>query len=219
VFHGFQSPDHGFDTRAHLIVAIQQRGLFLGQEVLSLAQGAILFLELVDCGDEFVDALSRRLSSSSALAVRLVSVMENYNIAHILVSRPDASGQLPQLPRNPALDGAMRIALTARRAMALWPGPRVRAELSAGGLDLEILPEGPVLADASEALRGLYETRDALAGADMAFDLLLPDDDQSIDERTVRYVCGATASSADSAPAAPATRNACPATPAKSSVT
>jgi len=53
----------------------------------------------------------------------------------------------------------------------------------------EVLPEGAVPADASEALRGLYdETRDALAGADMAFDLLLPDDGQSIDERT-RALC------------------------------
>ena len=49
----------------------------------------------------------------------------------------------------------------------------------------EILPEDALGGDDDELLRGLYEeTRGALAGAEMQFDLLLPDDEQSLARRT-----------------------------------
>lgn len=49
----------------------------------------------------------------------------------------------------------------------------------------EILPEGPVAGDTDIALRGLYEaTVGALSGTDMQFDLLIPDDAQSLELRT-----------------------------------
>jgi uncharacterized protein YgfB (UPF0149 family) len=49
----------------------------------------------------------------------------------------------------------------------------------------EILPEGRVQSDSSSALRSLYfVTAETLAGAEMAFEPLLPEDGQPIDERT-----------------------------------
>jgi hypothetical protein len=49
----------------------------------------------------------------------------------------------------------------------------------------EILPEGTLTAAVTPTLRGVYErTVSALAGADMQFDLLIPEDDQPIEERT-----------------------------------
>jgi len=49
----------------------------------------------------------------------------------------------------------------------------------------EILPEGPVASDTGAALRGVYEaTVAALNGSDMQFDLLMPDDAQSLEART-----------------------------------
>ncbi len=60
---------------------------------------------------------------------------------------------------------------------------------SGGGYSLEdwlaeILPEGPVAGDTDIALRGLYDaTVEALIGTDMQFDLLIPDDEQSLELR------------------------------------
>jgi uncharacterized protein len=49
----------------------------------------------------------------------------------------------------------------------------------------EILPEGRAHALSTSALRALYfVTSETLAGADMTFEPLLPDDDQPLDERT-----------------------------------
>jgi uncharacterized protein YgfB (UPF0149 family) len=51
---------------------------------------------------------------------------------------------------------------------------------------LEILPEGRAHPLATAALRALYlETSGALAGSEMEFDLLLPEDEAPLDARTV----------------------------------
>lgn len=51
---------------------------------------------------------------------------------------------------------------------------------------LEILPEGRAQPFAAAALRELYlETSGALEGSEMEFDLLLPEDEDSLDTRTV----------------------------------
>src|SRR6201984_610669 len=51
---------------------------------------------------------------------------------------------------------------------------------------LEILPEGRAHPLATAALREVYlETSGALQGAEMEFDLLLPEDEASLDTRTV----------------------------------
>lgn len=51
---------------------------------------------------------------------------------------------------------------------------------------LEILPEGRARPFAAAALRELYlETSGALEGSEMEFDLLLPEDEDSLDTRTV----------------------------------
>src|SRR5215470_12158039 len=50
---------------------------------------------------------------------------------------------------------------------------------------MEILPEGQAHPLARESLRALYtDTAGALAGPEMEFELLLPEDEQSIDART-----------------------------------
>jgi uncharacterized protein YgfB (UPF0149 family) len=49
----------------------------------------------------------------------------------------------------------------------------------------EILPEGGPAGAAGPLLRGIYdETRAALTGTQMQFELLMPDDDESIERRT-----------------------------------
>lgn len=49
----------------------------------------------------------------------------------------------------------------------------------------EILPEGPVDAEVSEVLRALYEeTAESLGATDLHFDLLCPDDEAPIEQRT-----------------------------------
>jgi uncharacterized protein len=49
----------------------------------------------------------------------------------------------------------------------------------------EILPEGAVPGKAAPLLRGVYEqTRAALSGTQMQFELLMPDDDEPIERRT-----------------------------------
>ena len=57
VFHRLEATDHGFDARAYLLVAIEQRGLLRGEHLLPLAQRAIFFLELLHGGEQLVDAL------------------------------------------------------------------------------------------------------------------------------------------------------------------
>ena len=57
LLHGVQAADHGLDPRAHLLVLLQQRCALGGDGVLTLAQRAILLLELPDGGDQFVEAL------------------------------------------------------------------------------------------------------------------------------------------------------------------
>jgi len=49
----------------------------------------------------------------------------------------------------------------------------------------EILPEGALAGNAAPLLRGIYEqTRAALGGTQMEFELLLPEDDEPIEQRT-----------------------------------
>ncbi len=56
MLHRFQAADHGLDARAHLVVALRERGAFGGERFLALAQRAILFLESVDGQEKFFDA-------------------------------------------------------------------------------------------------------------------------------------------------------------------
>jgi uncharacterized protein YgfB (UPF0149 family) len=49
----------------------------------------------------------------------------------------------------------------------------------------EILPEGAAPGAVVQLLRGIYdETRAALAGTEMQFELLMPDDEESLEQRT-----------------------------------
>ncbi|MFT3907388.1 MAG: UPF0149 family protein [Steroidobacteraceae bacterium] len=61
----------------------------------------------------------------------------------------------------------------------------VLAPYSADDWMAEVLPDGQRLAATENALRSLYEqTISALNGTDFEFDLLLPDDEQSVEART-----------------------------------
>ena len=53
---GLQIGDGPFDARAHLVIALRERGTFAGERFLALAQCAILFLESIDGDEKFFDA-------------------------------------------------------------------------------------------------------------------------------------------------------------------
>jgi len=57
VLQGFQAADHSFDARADLLVLLEERGPLAGQRLVSLAQRAILFLQMFHGRDQFFDAL------------------------------------------------------------------------------------------------------------------------------------------------------------------
>ena len=56
MLHGLEATDHGLDARAHLVVALRERGAFGRERFLALTQGAVLFLESVDGDEKFFDA-------------------------------------------------------------------------------------------------------------------------------------------------------------------
>jgi hypothetical protein len=56
MFHRLQTTDHRFDTRAHLLVAVEQGSLLGRERLLPLTQRTILFLELCDRYQQFIDA-------------------------------------------------------------------------------------------------------------------------------------------------------------------
>ena len=55
MLHGLQTADHGLDARAHLVVALRERGAFGGERFLALAQRTVLFLESIDGDEKFFD--------------------------------------------------------------------------------------------------------------------------------------------------------------------
>src|ERR1700737_815998 len=48
MLHRLQPPDHRLDASANLLILVQQRSAFRGERLVSLAQRAILFLEVFD---------------------------------------------------------------------------------------------------------------------------------------------------------------------------
>jgi hypothetical protein len=59
VLHCLQPADHRLDAGANLLILVQQRSAFRGERLVSLAQRAVLFLEVFDSGDELFDALCK----------------------------------------------------------------------------------------------------------------------------------------------------------------
>jgi uncharacterized protein YgfB (UPF0149 family) len=187
VFHGLEPSDHRFDARAYLVVAIEQTGLFLRQKILPLSQRTILFLELVHSRNEFIDALFQPLEfqfrAGGAIGVRHEKTITSLSYWCRARTQVTSYRNYPEIQRLMAQSHALTEPAEAHGTLA----GALCAALGYGLQDwlAEILPEGPVPADTGEALRGLYdETRGALTGAAMEFDLLMPDDDQSIEDRT-----------------------------------
>ena len=61
MLHRFQSADHCFNTRADLLILLQQVGTLRGQDILALFQRPVLILQLVAYANERVDALFETL--------------------------------------------------------------------------------------------------------------------------------------------------------------
>ncbi len=61
LFHRFQSPDHCFDTRPHLLVFLQKGRAFCGQRVLPLLQRTVFVLKLIANLHQSIYALLKSL--------------------------------------------------------------------------------------------------------------------------------------------------------------
>ena len=57
MLQSLQTTDHRLDSCPNLLILVQQRGALRGQRFVSLAQRAILFLEVFDRRNELFDAL------------------------------------------------------------------------------------------------------------------------------------------------------------------
>ncbi len=79
MLHGLEAADHGLDARAHLVIALGERGTFDRERFLALPQRAVLFLESVDGDEKFFDAAFEtrefRVEAGFASLIVVVSFM------------------------------------------------------------------------------------------------------------------------------------------------
>src|SRR5262245_43312929 len=162
VFHGFESADHGFDAGAHLLVLLQETGPVIGETLVTLAQGSILFLQLLDIRHQLCDALleSRELE----IELRSCCVVHVKDYGGALATRSIA----PFRHNAPAMQTAsyadIQQALTDERSVtdaAEAHGTLVGALCMAAAYRFEdwlqeILPDGRAHDPAAGALHGLY---------------------------------------------------------------
>jgi len=78
VLQSFQAADHGLDARADLFVLLKERGALAGQRLVSLAQRAILFLQVFNGRDQLFDALCESHQLEIELCFCGVAHVEDY---------------------------------------------------------------------------------------------------------------------------------------------
>jgi yecA family protein len=192
VFQSLQAADHGFDARADLFVAVDERGSFRGERFMPLSQGAILFLELIHAGGELFDTFFESLE----LEIELRSCC----VAHAKKCRAGffarSIAQWPSgimFPMQHANYSDIQLVLSQAHSLtdaAEAHGTLVGCLCAAVGYRFEdwlqeILPEGRAAPDETEALRELFSsTAESLDTKESEFEPLLPEDEQSIDART-----------------------------------
>ena len=204
MLHGLEAADHGLDARAHLVVALRERGAFGGERFLALAQRAVLFLESVDGDEKFFDAAFEqrefRVEAGFAVLVVVSFMARNYRVPASLDGRRQFDGV--SLWRSPWHNSPMLAATydeferVLRDARAL-PEPAEAHGTLAGALCSsrdygliewlrEILPDDSPDDEAlqSSVLQNVYDSMvRTLVGNEADFEPLLPDDDAPLAER------------------------------------
>ena len=204
MLHGLEATDHGLHARAHLVVALRERGAFGGERFLALAQRAILFLESLDGDEKFFDAAFearefRVEAGFATLVVVVVSFMARDYRARVLAGvNGHVSGEASPLGHNSPMLAATydEFERVLREARAL-PEPAEAHGTLAGALCSsrdygliewlrEILPDDSPddAALQSSVLQNVYDSMvRTLVGNDADFEPLLPDDDAPLGER------------------------------------
>lgn len=197
MFHGAQPADHGLEPGAHLVAPTQQGGTLPGQRFLALAQCPVLVLELAHRGDQFIDALfealqfqlcnglTMRFTHGKTIVLRRSGGQSDFGIPSgaFLGSVMNIYRNYPELQQLLSQSHAVTEPAEAHGTLA-------GALCASGSYTLddwlaEVLPDGQTAGDAGAVLRHLYDaTVTALAAADMRFELLMPDDDHSLEIRT-----------------------------------
>jgi uncharacterized protein len=187
MLQGLEPSDHGLDARAHLLVLVHECGTLAGERLVTHPQRAVLIPEVFQNGDQLLDPFCQ----PRYLMFQLCSC----SVAHVLtIEPPRLYGQLYNQPVmiHPGYRQVQTL-LTQERSLA--DAAEAHGTLSgclcaAAGYRFEdwlreILPEGRAAPAAAGALQELYaSTAAALLQPDMEFDLLLPADDERLNERT-----------------------------------
>ena len=195
MFHGFQPTDHGLDAGAHLLVLLQEARAIVGESFVTLAECTILLLELHDAGHQLLDTAFEACELQIELCSCCVVHANDYGVA--LLTRSIKSRFMPFRHNAQAMQTAsyadIQRVLADERSMtdaAEAHGTLVGALCTAAAYRFEdwlqeILPEGRAETVSNSTLRGLYFlTSETLAGQDLEFQPLLPEDAQPLDERT-----------------------------------
>lgn len=196
MFHRFQPTDHPFHAGSDLFVLMQQQRALACERPMALAQGTVLFVQLLNgCGQIF-NALAEPgefqvercfccfahgqdyRASLFARSMRSVGGLLGHNTAGMYTA------SYAEIQRVLIEERSMSEAAEAHGTLAgsLCTAVTYRFE----DWLLEILPEGRAQADAAAAaLREVYaRTAQSLVEADLAFVLFLPEEEQPIDART-----------------------------------
>ena len=196
MFHRFQPSDDALDPRAHLFILMQQERALARQSPVPLAQGTILLLQLLNRGGQIFDAFAEPGEFQVERCFCCFAHGEDYRASLFARSMRSVRRRFGHNTGQMHMTSYAEIqrVLIEERSMS---EPAEAHGTLAGSLCtavtyrfedwlLEILPDGRAqAAAAAEALREVYaRTAQALVGVDVAFDLLLPEDEQPIDTRT-----------------------------------
>ena len=196
MFHRFQPSDDALDPRAHLFILMQQERALARQSPVPLAQGTILLLQLLNRGGQIFDAFAEPGEFQVERCFCCFAHGEDYRASLFARSMRSVRRRFGHNTGQMHMTSYAEIqrVLIEERSMS---EPAEAHGTLAGSLCtavtyrfedwlLEILPDGRAqAAAAAEALREVYaRTAQALVGIDVAFDLLLPEDEQPIDTRT-----------------------------------
>lgn len=197
MFQRLQPPDHGFYTGARGFILLQQGRALVRERLVPLPQGPVFFPELIDARQQLANTLFEPRELVIELAFNGFTHAKDYR-AVLFAGSMSRQGALARFRHtmhrmNTASYAEIQRVLTDERSLA--DAAEAHGTL-AGALCaviayrfedwlLEILPEGHAQPGSDFTLREVFSgTAQALAGADMEFELLLPEEEQSLDART-----------------------------------
>ncbi len=196
MLHRLQATDHRFDARAHLLVLLQERGTLGHHRILPLAQGTVLLVQLRDRTEQLIEPTLQLLQF-------LLDADLRFGFAHaawIMRRHPHAVKQ--RTPPGANITAMFQVTFPEVARVLQTLQSTVAAAESHGCLCgalcttqqytleswlEELVPEADEdPADDRATLRLLFaDTVRALRGEEMEFQLLLPDDDDSLLERAL----------------------------------